>query len=217
MNERVYTKKDMVRIGCQDCKGCSDCCRGMGDSIILNPYDVYRLSSYLGKKAEELLSAGLIAPHMEEGILVFSIVMDERDACPFLNDEGRCGVHAERPGICRLFPLGRQYSKENESYRVSYFVLQDACPQAKTKEKISKWIGIFDMDAYEEYLGVFHSFQKWLGAYTKKQMAEQKEREALSFLQQVITVLYLCPYDAEKNFWQQSIDRMQTLKKSVHI
>ena len=33
----LYTANDMVKADCQDCKGCSACCRGMGDSIVLDP------------------------------------------------------------------------------------------------------------------------------------------------------------------------------------
>lgn len=40
---RLYTAEDMVKADCQDCKGCSACCRGMGSSIILDPYDIYQL------------------------------------------------------------------------------------------------------------------------------------------------------------------------------
>lgn len=27
---RLYDENDMVKAGCDDCKGCSACCRGMG-------------------------------------------------------------------------------------------------------------------------------------------------------------------------------------------
>ena len=27
---RLYSSRDMVKAGCDDCKGCSACCRGMG-------------------------------------------------------------------------------------------------------------------------------------------------------------------------------------------
>lgn len=37
---RLYTKNDMVKAGCNDCKGCSACCHGMGESIVLDPYDI---------------------------------------------------------------------------------------------------------------------------------------------------------------------------------
>ena len=31
-----YGANDMVKVGCDDCRGCSACCRGMGDSIVLD-------------------------------------------------------------------------------------------------------------------------------------------------------------------------------------
>ena len=40
---KLYTANDMVRIECQECKGCSSCCHDMGESIILDPYDLYQL------------------------------------------------------------------------------------------------------------------------------------------------------------------------------
>ena len=40
---RLYSSGDMVKADCHDCKGCSACCRGMGNSIILDPMDIWRL------------------------------------------------------------------------------------------------------------------------------------------------------------------------------
>ena len=39
---KLYSRDDMVKAGCDDCRGCSACCHGMGNSIVLDPYDVYR-------------------------------------------------------------------------------------------------------------------------------------------------------------------------------
>ena len=41
----LYKANDMVKADCGGCEGCSQCCRGMGRSIILDPYDVYRLTT----------------------------------------------------------------------------------------------------------------------------------------------------------------------------
>ncbi len=41
---KLYDSNDMVKADCHDCEGCCDCCQGMGDSVILDPYDVHRLS-----------------------------------------------------------------------------------------------------------------------------------------------------------------------------
>lgn len=44
---RLYTANDMVKADCMGCQGCSSCCQGMGDSIVLDPYDMYRLYTVL--------------------------------------------------------------------------------------------------------------------------------------------------------------------------
>ena len=43
---KFYQSQDMVRADCGGCKGCSDCCHGMGKSVILDPYDAWRLSGW---------------------------------------------------------------------------------------------------------------------------------------------------------------------------
>ena len=51
---KLYGLDDMVKADCHDCEGCCDCCQGMGDSVILDPYDVHRLSVGLKKPVEQL-------------------------------------------------------------------------------------------------------------------------------------------------------------------
>ncbi|MFR3530888.1 MAG: YkgJ family cysteine cluster protein, partial [Lachnospiraceae bacterium] len=106
---KFYQSQDMVRADCGGCKGCSSCCRGMGSSIVLDPLDVHRIASGLGKSFDELL-----ASHLElqvvDGIILPNLKMTgPGEACTFLNDQGRCSIHPLRPGICRIFPLGRYY------------------------------------------------------------------------------------------------------------
>ena len=55
-NTRLFDGNDMVKVGCHDCVGCSDCCKDMGTSVILDPYDVYRLMRGLGKNFEQLMN-----------------------------------------------------------------------------------------------------------------------------------------------------------------
>ena len=115
---RLYTANDMVKADCMGCQGCSSCCQGMGDSIVLDPYDMYRLCTGLKTAPAALLSSslelgvvdGLILPHLK--------MNGNTDSCMYLNKDGRCSIHPFRPGFCRLFPLGRYY--ENDSF--SYFL-----------------------------------------------------------------------------------------------
>ena len=52
---RFYSLRDMVRADCGGCQGCSDCCRGMGSSIVLDPYDAFRLTTGLHRSFEDFL------------------------------------------------------------------------------------------------------------------------------------------------------------------
>ena len=80
------------------CNQCSRCC--YDKRIQVNPYEVARLARNKG-----LSSTDLIANYLEPG----KPYLDNRSdgACVFLTDQG-CGVHADRPLVCRLYPLGQK-------------------------------------------------------------------------------------------------------------
>ena len=106
---KLYTANDLVKADCGDCEGCSACCRGMGSSIVLDPLDIYRLTTGLGVRFEQLLS-DKIELNVADGIILPNLKMGgEKECCAFLNEEGRCSIHGIRPSICRFFPLGRFY------------------------------------------------------------------------------------------------------------
>ena len=93
--DKLYGNNDMVKVGCHDCMGCSDCCKDMGDSIWLDPYDVYQLTNGLGKAFEALLVKE-VELHVEDGLILPNIKMvgDEIVKCSFLNAQGILRDHA---------------------------------------------------------------------------------------------------------------------------
>ena len=197
---KLYELNDMAKVGCHDCLGCHECCTGMGDTILLDPYDVYRLSRGLGKTVDELM-AGPIELHMEEGLILPNLKMsDTTEACTFLNEEGRCSIHEYRPGICRLFPLGRNYEKEH----VNYFVLKDECPaRGKTKVKVSKWLSQENIKDYQKYLVDWHNLTK---AMRQEMLSSEdeayKQQTTMLFLQ----LFFMKPYksgDFYKEFYSR--------------
>lgn len=46
---KIYGCNDMVRAACGDCAGCHACCEKMGTSIVLDPCDIWRLTTVTGK------------------------------------------------------------------------------------------------------------------------------------------------------------------------
>ena len=95
-----------------------------------------------------------------DGLILPNLCMGGKDACSLLDENMRCSVHAYRPGICRLFPLGRVYTDSG----FSYFLQKNQCAkQGLAKIKVKKWIGIADMASNEEYILAWHNFIRRTG------------------------------------------------------
>ena len=152
---KLYTAGDLAKVGCQDCEGCCDCCCQMGDTIILDPLDVWQLMQGRDKSFEQLLDESLDL-HVQDGVILPNLKMaGEKEQCVYLNEKGRCSIHPFRPGICRLFPLGRFY--ENGSFR--YFLQTKECSREnRTKQKIRKWIDMPEFGRYEAFVADWHFF-----------------------------------------------------------
>ena len=107
---KLYETNDLVKLGCGDCAGCSACCHEMGDTIILDPYDIWQLTGNLHCTFEQLMGEGKIALSVYDGVILPHLRLEgPQEGCLFLNEAGRCSIHPFRPGMCRLFPLGRIY------------------------------------------------------------------------------------------------------------
>ena len=202
---RRYRSQDMVKVGCADCNGCSECCRKVDDTIILDPYDIYELTRGLGAGFDELLTQGsipAIALGMADGLLLPHLNIDkEIGACRFLSEDGRCGIHAFRPGFCRLYPLGRIY--ENGSF--SYFLQIYECPHPnKTKVKIRKWLGIDNLSAYETFVLKWHDI---LENARKETAAITSQSDAAKCMTAFLKRFYQDPYDPSISFYDQFYER----------
>lgn len=200
---KLYTSNDMVKTDCQGCTGCSQCCQGMGTSIILDPYDIYHLTLGLSMDFTALLSESLELS-IVDGIVLPNLKMDpQTDRCTYLTAEGRCGIHSIRPGFCRLFPLGRYY--EDLSFR--YFLQTKECPKTnKSKIKIKKWLGIPNLKQYEAYTADWHYYLK----KRQKIAMEAKEAETVKKLSmEILRKFYVLPYNTEQDFYEQFYKRME--------
>lgn len=206
---RLYTANDMVKIGCNDCKGCSECCRMVGDTILLDPYDIYQLEQALKMSFAELMAErielrvvdGLIQPHLK--------LRPDGEGCTFLSPEGRCTIHHFRPGFCRMFPMGRIYQEGG----FQYFLQIHECPYPnKTKVKLRKWLGISALERYEEYVRKWHELT--LKAVSIVESAENQEivKKLNMYL---LNEFYVNLYDAEKDFYEQFYQRLATAQDIV--
>lgn len=205
---KLYTVHDMAKIGCNDCAGCSQCCCDMGQSIVVDPYDAYRLCRHLGQSFDHLLK-GPLEMHVEDGLILPNLGMKESEnrSCHFLNELGRCSIHDVRPGLCRLFPLGRNYT----GGKLDYFILKDACPaKQKTKVKISRWLDIQNLRDYQAFLVSWHSFVKALKGRLREIEADEQLTKSVNMM--FLHVFYLQEYTVD-DFYPQFYIRLERMKQ----
>jgi Fe-S-cluster containining protein len=206
---KLYDLNDLVKADCNDCKGCFACCQGMGNSIILDPMDIYRLLINLNNTFEELL-VDKIELNMADGIIMPNLKMiGLSERCSFLNEEGRCSIHAFRPGICRLFPLGRYY--ENHAYK--YFLQVHECKKEyKTKIKVRKWIDTPDLKINERFVTDWHYFLKDLQDAIKSTQDDKLMKDISMY---ILKYFYIKSYDTDIDFYAQFNERLSVAKKLV--
>ncbi len=202
----LYCANDMVKIGCNDCMGCSDCCKDMSDTIVLDPYDVHRLTRYLNRSFESLIGES-VALIVVDGLILPVLQMNNANKqCSFLNEEGRCSIHTVRPGICRLFPLGRVYQEEG----FKYFLQDKECKaKNKTKVKIKKWLGEEDLAGYEDFLNTWHKFI----VSQRELVASLSEPEEIKVVcMRLLTEFYIKGYPQTENMFGEVSKRISDWK-----
>ena len=127
-----------------------------------------------------------------DGLILPSLNMENQTgACPFLNTEGRCSIHAFRPGICRLFPLGRYYHDGG----FSYVLMTGECQKEnRSKIKIDKWLGEPDIKSYEHFILLWKNILE----QTREKLAglpDLEEQKKLSMY--LLQKYYLTPYGSD--------------------
>lgn len=202
---KLYSANDMVKADCHDCQGCSACCHGMGESILLDPRDLWRLMRATGLSFEEMLDQ-YVELHLVDGMILPNLKMNEEtDACSFLDGEGRCSIHAHRPGICRLFPLGRVF----EDGKFQYFLQIYECEKKdRSKIKVKKWISEENFPGYEKYINDWHGFV--LRCTEAIKTLEESQRRTLTLY--VLRAFFQTPYQSD-DFYEEFYRRFTEAKE----
>ena len=183
--------------------------REWGQSILLDPLDIYRLTGNLKVTFEELL-ADKIELNVVDGLILPNLKMSAvHERCAFLDKEGRCSIHSFRPGICRLFPLGRYY--ENGGFQ--YFLQIHECKKEnRTKVKVKKWIDTPDLKQNETYILNWHNFVIELQEQLMKMTDEDCVKKINLF---VLQSFFIEPYDMKNDFYTQFDNRLTKTKTVI--
>lgn len=226
--KRLLKEHDMEIIGLDDpfdfkCRGCGKCCRNRHD-IVLSPKDVFRMAKHLGVDIESFLDTycKVTADSSGMAVVVSLKAVGGNDRCPFL-DGRKCQVHAVKPTICALYPIGRKFdggipnsiTDLNPSPTVEYIHVQLDCEHKHRKQTVRAWLehsGIPVNDAF---------YLDWNAHVTKMAWFIHiiKNREATDLTMQVVLEMFFqisyLNYDLEKDFAPQFEQNMKDVDENI--
>ena len=192
---RLYGPNDMVKADCKSCEGCFACCRNMGRSVILDPLDMSRICRNLKTSLESLLQAEKMELNVVDQVILPNLKMAGREErCVFLSPEGRCSIHPFRPGLCRLFPLGRIYEGEKFQY---FLQVRECKKKDRRKIKVYKWLDEPNWKEYEKFIGGWHSFLK---EAEQKILQHTEQQKPVSLY--ILEHFYHMEYETDSLFFQ---------------
>lgn len=220
IEENILNKDESFQFHCTQC---GDCCRHRED-ILISPYDLGRLSQGLNMSRLNVLKAYCETYIGKNSHLpvVRLLPAGKLRACPFLR-QNRCTVHAFKPTVCALYPLGRIaiVDFERETEQIGYILNRVVCGTKSETHTVRQWVGDFNLEESEEF------FQKWQQTVTAiSTLIHQLEEKVPSNGMQTIwsnlfSALYL-EYSPDKDFLKQftenadqSIAAIQSVCKQI--
>jgi Fe-S-cluster containining protein len=103
------------------------CCASL--NLVLTPYDILRMKKRLGITSDDfLLQHTEIRFDPPARFPMVTLKMSQEDKrCPFVNSQG-CTIYEDRPGACRVYPIGRAAMKleQEKGAREKFFVVHEA-------------------------------------------------------------------------------------------
>lgn len=208
---KIYDINDMVKADAGGCDGCSACCHGVGDLFSLSPYDIYMICSnekvtfdeLLNDKIELIIDEKISLPHLK--------MYGDKERCSFLDEDNRCSIHSFRPGVCRLFPLGRVYEDDD----LKYFLQLGACTKPKlNKIKVKKWIGISNYKENKKFVLEWYKLIKALRFRLKFVRDENELKKMNNYL---IDVFYKMSASTDEEFYVDFNSKLAEAKSNLGI
>lgn len=150
VDDTVLMRRD-ERFGYQ-CHRCLRCCRDK--RIQLNPYEVARLARHRGITTTEFRRTATVGGRGVE------LARTADNACVFLGSEG-CTVHADRPLVCRIYPLGRLFNPDRGESFEHVEPHPRSAGERHTRGTIADFLG---EQAAEPYIAAADAYLAWLNA-----------------------------------------------------
>ena len=83
---KLYDIEDMVKADTCGCNGCSDCCKDVGDLVVLTPFDIYEITNYLNMDFDKLIGDKIVLRENNKIVLPYLKMQENNKNCSFLDE-----------------------------------------------------------------------------------------------------------------------------------
>ena len=153
------------------------CCANL--RLVLTPYDIIRIKNRLGLSSEEFLKRYTVQkPDENAWFPLLKLKMDDKTlTCPFVTPGG-CSIYEDRPGACRIYPLGRAARKAiDEKAREYYFIVSESHCLGHNESRewtVPKWREDQGIDTYNEMNDLWMEIVTNANALVQKEISGKK-------------------------------------------
>ncbi len=189
----VPLEGDSFRFSCHKGLACfTACCAKL--RLILTPYDIVRLKNRLRVSSDEFLDLHT-ETLFDEGkrfpLMRLRMLDDETGKCPFLTPQG-CSVYEDRPGACRLYPVGRASAlvKGEAQVKEKFFLVKEPHCLGFNEDKTWK---VDDWSAHEGLRDYQRYNDRWLSIITSRVSIGAQDQAAKKY-----QMFFMASYNLDK-------------------
>lgn len=215
MNSKRYEELLEHTIGLDDtfrfhCTACGQCCKNRED-ILLNPYDLYRIANHLNVEMGHVVQDYCVW-YIGQTSKLPVVAVNIKGVCPFLENK-RCRIHAAKPTVCALYPLGRAGTEDG----IRYLVQDVNCGTTEEEHTVREWLAGYGLEDSEEW---FIEWQKTILPLTgrMRELAEKVSEETLNMVAHGLLVALYVNYERERPFmeqFQENVGKIEELLSGI--
>ena len=196
------------------CLACGNCCRNRED-ILLSPVDLYRMARALSSTVDDVLKS-----YCESYIGKTSRIPVVRlkpkgtnKICPLLRDS-RCRVHAAKPVVCALYPIGRAFTPQKGE--TSYILQPVPCAVRDKKQTVREWLQLFGIPDYEQESRLWFDISSELAAFMRD-FEKNLDETQCNTLWSIVYMQIYTSYNTTAQLLDQLQERADALRKIIKM
>lgn len=202
------------------CDMCGKCCIHRED-LLLSPRDIFNMSKALKLKPEDAVEQ-FCEVYVGDDSRMPLIRMRPHGSvkrCPMLKDR-KCRIHAAKPDICKLFPLGRGCLVKKDTKKLTpddlvFFFTNPDCGSGGKEYTVREWLEEFGMNVQDNYPVLWHQTAMEL-ATVFREMESKTELQVMRLLWSTTIVGLYFDYDLGQDFMPQFERNSQKFIEAVN-